>query len=119
MVAKFELGICAPSRPLATVKMSRKTPIPPQATSTGRLASARPIPPGSGRQCSRWSFGFGHSAASRTKETIRTRAAAQKKSQSGIGMSERAATPWAYAGAGAVEARTAPTATAFAARLTD
>jgi hypothetical protein len=76
-------------------------------------------PPGSGRQCSRSSFGFGHSAASRTKETIRTRAAAQKKSQSGIGMSERAATPWAYAGAGAVEARTAPTATAFAARLTD
>ncbi len=95
MVAKFELGICSPSRPLATVKMSRKTPIPPQATSTGRLASARPTPPGNGLQCSCSSLGFGHSAASATKETISTSAAAHPNSQAGIGRSDRAATPWA------------------------
>ena len=67
----------------------------PPATSTARLPSARPAPPGSGRQPASSSRGFGHSAASATNETQSTAAAAHANSHSGIGSCERCTSPCA------------------------
>src|SRR5215204_6680750 len=72
---------------------SRNTPIAPQTISTGRLASTRPIPPGSGRQVGFWRRGSGQSTASATNETTSTIAAAHPNSHSGIGRSERTEIP--------------------------
>src|SRR5215218_10254273 len=75
------------------VRPSRNTPIAPHTISTGRLASARPIPPGSGRQVGFWRRGAGHRTASATNETTSTIAAAHPNSHSGIGRSERTEIP--------------------------
>src|SRR5262245_58183436 len=70
-------------------------PIAPQTISTGRLPSARPIPPGSGLQVGLWRRGSGHRLASPTKETTSTIAAAHQNSHSGTGRSVRTEMPWA------------------------
>ena len=67
----------------------------PQAISTGRLASARPAPPGSGRQRRSSSRGSGQSEASATNEAKRTTAAAHQNSHSGTGRSVRTEMPCA------------------------
>src|SRR5215208_6845578 len=72
---------------------SRNTPTVPQTISTGRLASTRPIPPGSGRQVGFWRRGSGHRTASATNETTSTMAAAQPNNHSGIGRSDRTEIP--------------------------
>src|SRR5215211_6682726 len=74
---------------------TRNAPIAPQTISTGRPASVRPKPPGRGRHSSRWSRGSGHRTASATNDTTSTIAAAQPKSHSGIGRSDRATRPCA------------------------
>ncbi len=74
---------------------NRKTPIAPQTISTGRLPSARPTPPGSGRQPAFSSRGCGHRTASATKEMTSTIAAAHQNSHSGIGRSVRTEMPCA------------------------
>src|SRR5215213_7989498 len=75
------------------VRPSRNTPMAPQTISTGRLASARPIPSGSGRQPGFWRRGSGHRTARATNETTRTIAAAQPNSHSGMGRSDRTEIP--------------------------
>ena len=65
----------------------------PQTISTGRLASTRPMPPGSGRQLGFWRRGSGHRTASATNETTSTIAAAQPNSHSGMGRSDRTEIP--------------------------
>ena len=72
---------------------NRKTPIAPHTISTGRLAIARPMPPGRGRQPGSSSRGFGHSVASATNETARTTDAAHQKITSGTGRSVRTEMP--------------------------
>ena len=76
-------------------------PIAPQMISTGRLASTRPIPPGSGRQVGFCRRGSGHSTASATNETTRTIAAAHPNSHSGMGRSDRTEIPWPIRNTGA------------------
>src|SRR6476620_2861404 len=78
---------------------SSATPIAPQPISTAREPIA--APPGSGLK--EWPAsirGFGHSAASATKEITSTIAAAQPHSHSGIGRLERWTSPCADAVAG-------------------
>src|ERR687897_2675439 len=75
------------------VRPSRNTPMAPHTISTGRLANARPIPPGSGRQVGFWRRGSGHRTASATNETTSTIAAAQPNSHSGMGRSDRTEIP--------------------------
>src|SRR5215208_4848310 len=75
------------------VRPSRNTPMVPQTISTGRLASARPIPSGSGRQPGFWRRGSGHRTARATNETTRTIAAAQPNSHSVMGRSDRTEIP--------------------------
>src|SRR5688500_441791 len=53
------------------------------------------MPPGKGRQLSRWSFGSGHRTASATNETTSTIAAATPTNHPGVGRSERATSPCA------------------------
>src|SRR4051812_20267064 len=67
----------------------------PQRISTGRLASARPMPPGSGLHSGVCSRGCGHSTASATNDRASTAAAAHQKTTSGTGRSVRTEMPWA------------------------
>src|SRR5215211_837189 len=70
-------------------------PIAPQAIWTGRLASVRPMPPGSGLEVGFWRRGSGQRLASPTNETTSTIAAAHQNSHSGTGRSVRTEMPWA------------------------
>ena len=78
--------------------------MPPAITSVTGLSSAVESHPGAGWSRSSCSFGSRHATESTTNETIRTIAAAQMKSQTGIGRSSFAASPWAAAEEGSSRA---------------
>ena len=84
-----------PESPDQTVAASRTTPITPARNAAGRPARIAEIHPGPGRQRSSSSFGSRHIAVSRTKVIIRTSAAPQANSHSGIGRSFLPTRAWA------------------------